>query len=110
MKARLKIRRAQLTMEFDTDHAADLAKLVPVAQRLAHRAKGAGVTMEAVRREAERRHLITDPRRDRRWSCLSDLPRRAGLVAVGYAWNASGNRVRTYTLPQYATTPARRSA
>lgn len=86
-------------------HAAEIARLVPLARELARSAGPAGVTVADLRAEGERRGLVPAYTVGRELSYLGTVMRAAGLRATDRTRRSSipqshGNRHTVHVLPE----------
>lgn len=90
----------------ESDHAAELSLLIPLAQQLAREAGRRGITIADVREEAARRGILPPLGEGRSLSYLGSLGKRAGLVTTGltrrsHIEGANANRNSVWVAPAY---------
>ncbi len=95
-----------LWAESGSEHDAEIALLIPIAQRLAREAGTDGVTIADVREEAARRAILPPLGKGRSLSYLGSLLRRAGLTATDRTRRstidgAHGNRNTIWVAPEF---------
>lgn len=89
-----------------TEHDAEIALLIPIAQRLAREAGAEGVTIADIRDAAARKGILPPLGEGRSLSYLGSLCKRAGLVASGRSRRstidgAHGNLNTIWVAPEF---------
>jgi hypothetical protein len=97
----------QYDLRIPARHEATVAKLVPLALELAHRAGVEGITVANLRLAAVQRGILTGTESGRQLSYLGAVLRRAGLVKTGgyrrsHLEQSHGNLHAVHVAPEHA--------